>query len=217
MGGLVGGLFDLFSGNPAQKEQDQFGALGNYETGTGEGLTTAGTGFEEGILSGDPSKIASTLAPEISAQQGQIQQNELQNANFGNRSGGTAASTESAQAAGRGNIINLVGGLQGQTAGAAVGQGSGLLGEAGSSIGNEANLAEQRRQQTVGDINGIASSAAAIASPFLGGGAAAPDPYESLYNAQQPTPGLEPTSVDPGGGFGQTPEGSQYFDSLAIQ
>ena len=61
---LPGSIYDLFAGNPAQQEQDQFGALGNYETGTGEGLTTAGAGYDLGVRSGDPTKIATALAPK---------------------------------------------------------------------------------------------------------------------------------------------------------
>jgi hypothetical protein len=167
MGGLVGGLFDLFSGDPAEQEQKQFGALGNYQTGVGEGLTTAGAGEELGILSGDPTKIAQVEAPEISAQQGQIEGQRLQGANFGTRSGGTAAATENAESAGRGNLIDLTGNLIGNTASTAVGQGSNLLGEASSNIGNEAQLAEERRKQLNQDVGGVASGAAQIAEAFL--------------------------------------------------
>ena len=146
MGGLVGGIFDLVQGDPAEKEEDQLGGLGNYETGVGEGLTTAGAGEEEAILSGDPTRIAQAEAPEITAGQKQVEQQRLQNANFGTRSGGTTASTEAAEGAERGNIIDLTGNLIGNTAGAAVGQGSGLLSGASSNISNEAGLKNQRRQ-----------------------------------------------------------------------
>ena len=167
MGGLVGGIYDLAAGNPAQKEQDQFGALGNYETGTGEALTTAGAGYDLGILSGDPTKIATALAPEISTGQSQVEQQRLQDANFGTRSGGTTASTEAAEAANRGNIITLEGGLQSGAASSALGAGSGLLSGASSNIGSEAQLAEERRKQVTGDIGDIASGAASIATGLI--------------------------------------------------
>lgn len=196
MGGLAGGIFDLIEGDPTQREQQQFGGLGDYETGVGEGLTTAGSGFEESILSGDPSRIASTLAPEISAGQGQVQQNALQEANFGTRSGGTAAATEAAPAAERANIINLEGNLQGSTAGAAVGQGTGLLGQASSNIGNEADLAKQNRQREVGDVGGIASSIASIAAPFLGGADPAGAGTPWYPNASQDAGNALPLATD---------------------
>lgn len=187
MGSLVSGLFDLFSGNPVEQEQQQLGALGNYQTGVGEPLTTAGAGYEEAILSGDPSRIAQALAPEISAGQGQVEQQRLAGAEFGNRAGGTNASTQAAEAANRANIINLVGGLQSGTAGAAVGQGAGLLGEASSNIGNEAQLAEQRRAQLNQDVGGIAQGAAEIAGGvaggFGGGGGIDPGTFSSLMQS----------------------------------
>lgn len=167
MGSLVGGLFDLFSGNPTQKEQNQLGSLGGYDTGVGEGLTTAGANFEEGILSGDPTKQAQALAPEITAQQNQEQQAKNQLAEFSPRSGGTAAAAAGMDTAGRGNIISLLGGLEGSTAGAAVGQGTGLLGQASSDISQEAQLANQRRQQLTSDVTGIAEGAGQIASAFF--------------------------------------------------
>ena len=200
MGGLVGGIFDLAAGNPVQQEQNQFGALGNYQTGVGEGLTTAGVGEEEGILSGDPTKIAQVEAPEISAQQKQIEQQNLQNSNFGTRSGGTTASSQAADAAGRANIIDLTGNLINNTASAAVGQGTSLLGQASTNVGNEAQLAEQRRQQLTGDVNGIAQGAAAIATGFADGAPdATTDPYQTLYNAQNPGAGSVSTSDENAG------------------
>ena len=183
MGGLAGSIFDLAAGNPAQQEQDQFGALGNYETGTGEGLTTAGAGYDLGVLSGDPTKIATALAPEISTGQSQVEQQRLQDANFGTRSGGTTASTEAAGAANRGNIINLEGGLQSGAASSALGSGSGLLSGASSNIGSEAQLAEERRKQVTGDIGGIAQAGASIVAGLMGDPAA-------------PGPGIDPGTFD---------------------
>ena len=188
MGGLVGGIFDLASGDPTQGEQKKFGSMGDYQTGVGEGLTTAGAGFNEDILSGDPTKISQALAPEISAGQGQVEQQRLQDANFGSRSGGTAASTAAAEGANRGNIINLVGGLQKSTAESSLTHGGNLMSEASGNIGNEAQLAEQRRQQQVGDVNGIASSVASIATGLPMGGAAttAPAAGQDLLSMASP-------------------------------
>src|ERR1700679_1243013 len=101
MGSIAQGIYGLVAGDPTKKEENQLGALAGEETGQGEGDTTAASNFYQDILSGDPSKIATAEAPEISAQQGQIQQQAKQNAEFGTRSGGTAASTADAEAAGR--------------------------------------------------------------------------------------------------------------------
>ena len=173
MGGLAGSIFDLAAGDPAEGEQKKFGALGDYQTGVGEGLTTAGAGFNEDILSGDPTKISEALAPEISFGQGQVEQQRLHDANFGTRSGGTAASTANAEGANRGNIINLVGGLQKSTAESSLSHGGNLMDSASSNIGNEAQLAAENQQRMTGDVTGIAQDAASIAMglPPMGKGA----------------------------------------------
>jgi hypothetical protein len=193
MGGLVGGIFDLLGGNPSQQEENALGSLAGYEGNTGEGAVNAGLGFYNSILSGNPQEIAQALAPEISAGQGQIQQQAAQNAFFGNRGGGTNSSTQAAQAQQRGNIINLIGGMQKGAAGAELGAGMGLLGQSGTNYMNEADLANQWRQSQVGDINDIAQGAAQIASKFFPtknttSGNSSIDPYEILYNAQHADP-----------------------------
>ena len=190
MGGLVGGLFDLFEGNPTQSEQNTLGTVGNEEISTGEGLVTPAATYYENILSGDPTKIAQSLAPEISAGQTEVQQQANQNAQFGTRSGGTAASTNAAEGAERGNIINLVGGLQQGAASAAGSLGTSQESMGTGNITTQADLAAKNQQREAGDVSGIAQGAAEIAAPFLGGGEAAGDPYEALYNAHQPS-GLE--------------------------
>jgi hypothetical protein len=182
MGSLASGIFGLVEGDPTEKEEHQLGGLGSYETGTGEGLTTAGAAEEEDILSGDPTKTAQALAPELSSGQTQVEQQAKQNAEFGNRGGGTNASTQAAESGERGNIINLVGGLQSGTAGAAVGQGSGLLGQASSNINSEAGLARAQQQAEQADVGGIVQGAAQIASGFMGGGGGGGETPEDLFN-----------------------------------
>lgn len=210
MGGLVGGIYDLAAGNPAQKEQDQFGALGNYETGTGEGLTTAGAGYDLGILSGDPTKIATALAPEISTGQSQVEQQRLQDANFGTRSGGTTASTEAAEAANRGNIITLEGGLQSGAASSALGAGSGLLSGASSNIGSEAQLAEERRKQVTGDIGDIASGAASIATGLI-------DPAAIASGGPSVSDIVGTPIANPEAGVGPEPPNGGYIDTTGLE
>lgn len=172
MGGLAGGIFDLMGGNPAQSEQNQFGSVANYGINTGEGATTAANNYYQGILSGNPQKMAETLAPEISAGQQEVQQQAQTNAEFGNRSGGTNASTQAAQGQERGNIIDLMGGLQKGAAGAEAGLGSNMLSQGSKNLANQANLALGWRNQQVNDVNGIASGVASIAMglPMGGGG-----------------------------------------------
>ena len=210
MATLPGSIYDLFAGNPAQQEQDQFGARGNYETGTGEGLTTAGAGYDLGILSGDPTKIATALAPEISTGQSQVEQQRLQDANFGTRSGGTTASTEAAGAANRGNIINLEGGLQSGAASSALGAGSGLLSGASSNIGSEAQLAEERRKQVTGDIGDIASGAASIATGLI-------DPAAIASGGPSVSDIVGTPIANPEAGVGPEPPNGGYIDTTGLE
>ena len=193
MGSLASGLFDLFSGNPTSTEQNQFGDLYNYEQGIGRNALNAGNQFYQDILSGDPAKIAQALAPEIKAGQGQVEQQALTGSEFGNRAGGTNAATQAAQDKERGNIINLIGGLQQGAAGAETGIGEFGLSQAPSNLASEAGLAQQNQQRLAGDVGGIVQGAASIAAPFFGGGGMANDPYQTLYNAQHSdTSSLQP-------------------------
>ena len=194
MGGLLSSIFDLAAGNPTQGEQNQFGALSGYQTGVGEGLITPAAQYEENILSGDPTKTAQAMAPEISANQNQTQQFKNQTAEFSPRSGGTAASVANADTSGRSNLIDLLGQEQSGAASTSLSAGSGLLDSASSNLGQQANLADQWRQSQVSDIGQIGKSAAEIAQGLAGGSGG--DPYSTLYNAQHPDPNSIQTTPD---------------------
>ena len=197
MGGLLSSIFDLAAGNPVQGEQNQFGSLAGYQTGVGEGLITPAAQYEENILSGDPTKTAQAMAPEISANQNQTQQFKNQTAEFSPRSGGTAASVANADTSGRSNLIDLLGQEQSGAASTSLSAGSGLLGQASSNLGSEAGLAEQWRKSQVSDIGQIGKSAAEIAQGLAGGSdGSGGDPYSTLYNAQNPDPNSIQTTPD---------------------
>jgi hypothetical protein len=161
----------LVNGDPAQAQENQLNQIGGFETGIGEQGTTAAMNYDLGILSGDPTKTAQTLAPEIRTQQEGEQQAKNQLAEFGNRSGGTAAKAASLDSAGRGNIISLLGGLQSSAATNAGSLGTQDLGMASGNINDVARLrtAEQAREQA--DVGGIAKGAGEIASSLFAGGA----------------------------------------------
>jgi hypothetical protein len=167
-GALASGIFDLNAGDPTQQEEGQLGDLSTYGTNTGEGAVNTANTYEQGILSGDPSTIAKTLAPEISAGQGQVQQAAMTNAQFGNRSGGTNASTQGAQAGERGNIINLIGQEQQGAAGAEASLGTNLLGQASSNINSEADLAAANQQRESSDVGSVAQGAGQIVAGLPG-------------------------------------------------
>lgn len=189
MGALASGIFGLLSGDPTKTEENQLSALSGYETPTGEKNTTAASDYYTGILSGNPEEIAQTLAPEISAEQGQTQQAKDTMAQFGNRSGGTNSAANAADAQSRANIINLIGGAQQNAAAGAAGLGTNLLGQTSSNINSQAALARQQQEAQQADVGNIAQGAAEIASGFIdpaaaGGGA---DPFGSLYSTPMDT------------------------------
>ena len=171
MGGLSGGIYDLISGDPAQAQEEKLGQSGDYGINTGQGLVTPAAAWDEAILSGDPTRIATALAPEISAGQTGAQQQKNQVAQFGTRGGGTGAATQAIDAGTRANIINLTGGLQERTAANAGNLGLNLIGQGSNDVGNVARMKTTRRSQVLGDIGGIEKTAAAIAGGVMGGAA----------------------------------------------
>lgn len=197
MGGLVGGIFDLMSGDPAAGQEQQLGTLGTTQTSTGENLVTPAATYYENILSGDQGKIAQSLAPEISAGQGQVEQAALQGSNFGTRSGGTAAASRAAEDANRGNIINLVGGLQSGAAAGAASLGTNQESLGAGNINDVAQMRTARQNQAMSDVSGIAKDAASIATGFAGGAPTSADPYQTLYKAQHPDTSSIQTTSDP--------------------
>jgi hypothetical protein len=166
MGSLVSGIFDLSQGDPTKQEQGQLGDLSGYETKTGEAGTTAASDYYGGILSGDPAKIAQTIAPEISTGAQELEQQKKTTAEFGNRSGGNNASTQAGESQERGNIINLIGGLQQGAAAGEAGLGTNLLSQSSGNITTEAELAAANQQRQLADVGGIAQGASEILAGF---------------------------------------------------
>jgi hypothetical protein len=164
--------------------------------------------YDLGILSGDPTKQAQTLAPEISAQQQQIHQAAKTGAEFGTRSGGTTASTASAEATGRGNIINLLGGEQAGAAASAGNLGGSNLGMASGNINDVAGLKTAQQQREQADVGGIVSGAAGIAGDMIGMGA--DTPLTPPIDAGSPTYTSPSAAPDNTGAENSSPGGIFY-------
>jgi hypothetical protein len=197
MGSIASGIYNLFAGDPAKKEEGQLGDLGNFESGVGQQGTNASLGYDLGILSGDPAKIAQTLAPEISTQNQQTQQGKLTTAEFGNRSGGNNASGQAMDDRARGNIINLIGGLQQGAANHAGNLGTYDLSMAAPNYQAVAGMKTAEQNRTAGAIGGIASGVGSVLTGLPMGGGGGGDPYATLYNAQHPvTDSIQTTEPD---------------------
>ena len=146
----------LFGGaNPTLNNTiGQTGQISNFASGLGQSNTSAGSGFFNSLLSGDSSKIAQTLAPEISAAKVSNQPTQKANSIFGNRSGGTAASNAASSDKLHSDITNLTGSLTGGAASTLLSSGQSLLGTALGGYNQQANMSELQQQNWANSIFG---------------------------------------------------------------
>jgi hypothetical protein len=156
---------------PSSQENGQYNLLNSssqFATGLGQNNLTLSSQFFSNLLT-NPMKA---LAPEVSAGQKQVQEQNKTNAEFGTRSGGTAAAGQAADSTARGDIINLMGKAQTGAASSLASTGSNLL-SAGMS-GQEAGFDEaktmqgQRASQWSDLISSIASTAGGVVAGLPG-------------------------------------------------
>jgi hypothetical protein len=157
----------------SDQQKSNYGNLTNaagFATNLGEKDLGASSKFMTDILSGDVGKITQALAPQIGAAKSSAQQQNKQNAEFGTRSGGTAASTAATNDKVHSDITNLIGQLTGGAASSLSSVGDSLLGKGmkGDEVGYD--IAKDMQQQKEAKFNDIISSSAAVAAaPFTGG------------------------------------------------
>lgn len=143
-------------GGVSADRSNQLGSWANlnnvsgYGTSSGENDINQGSSFWSGILSGDPTKIAQTIAPQAKIIRGQAQQQKNQLAQFGTRSGGTGGAAQQIDSNATGSIDNLINSLIPQAATSLTGLGTNLLGlstQASSTVGSQAEQAREFDQQ----------------------------------------------------------------------
>ena len=145
-------LFGGFGGGTSADRSNQLGAWSNlnqlqgYGSSAGKNYVGQGAGFWSDILSGDPSKIATAIAPEDKIIRGQAQQQKNQIAQFGNRSGGTGGAAQMIDANAQGSIDNLINSLIPHAADTLTGLGTNLLGLSVNASGELGNQAERARE-----------------------------------------------------------------------
>jgi hypothetical protein len=160
---------------PTQNEKNTYGnltAASGFATNLGESDLTASSDFMKAILSGDSSKISQALAPQISGAKQRAQQQKKTTAEFGSRSGGTAASMAGIDDATHASITDLIGTLTGQSVSGLSSAGSSALGAGMSGYGtafNEANTMQQQSQAQMGDIFNSIAGIAGVAGGFVPG------------------------------------------------
>lgn len=127
---------------------NNLGSIAGYTGNAGQTGTNAALGYDTGLLSGDPSKIAAVEAPEIKEAQGQAQQNKNTVSQFGNRGGGMNSVMAGLDDATRAKLISLTGQLR---QGAA--QNAGQIGTANTGLATQSNMgAGQLAQQQLQDF-----------------------------------------------------------------
>ena len=147
----------LFGGsNPTlNKDMAQFGQIGGFATGLGESDTSQASNFYSSLLSGDQSKQAKVLGPEINAIKSRGQQEKNQAAQFGNRSGGTNAQMQMIGDQGNAQINDMISKLLGSSAGALGSMGGSLLGQGQSALSAQLGASQQQMENWSNSILGM--------------------------------------------------------------
>lgn len=164
----------LFGGSSPTLNSDinKTGQVADFSSGLGQSSATKGTNFFSSILSGDPTKIGQALAPAISAGQQGVQQQKNQIAQFSNRSGGNNAKSNALESQQRGNITNMVGGMQSGAASTLLNSGQSLLGTALGGYQEQAGLDKERMENWANSILGKGITGAVQGAEAFGMGAA---------------------------------------------
>jgi hypothetical protein len=139
------------SANTDRKETFKgWSGLENLMPFIGKGAQNADMGlkFFQDIMSGDPNKIAQAIAPETKVIQGQAEQQKKQNAEFGTRSGGTAATNANIDTNKLSSIQNLVNTLRPKAAEALTSAGLQEAQIGGAAAGNLSSQAIKSRMDS---------------------------------------------------------------------
>lgn len=162
-GSLFGGQNPTLNANIGE-----FGQIGGFATGLGESNLSQASNFWSSILSGDQSKIAKTLGPQIGAIQGQAQQQRNVGAQFGNRSGGTNAANQMISDQSTASINNMVNSLLGSSASNLGSSGAGLLSQGASAYGQQEQASQQQMENWMNSILGLGTTSGVAAAESFG-------------------------------------------------
>ncbi len=166
----MGFFGSLFGGSSPELNSliGTFAQTGNKSLNQGQTNQNTAAGFWNSILSGDSSKVTQALSPEISAAKASAQQNNKTAAEFGTRSGGTAASTAATNDKVHGEITNLIGSLTNSSASNLANLGSAQVGEGSGLLGQEQGAVQARIQNWANSILGRGTTQAASAAESFG-------------------------------------------------
>ena len=156
LGSLFGGQNATLG--PAIK---QFGQIAGQQTGQGQNYENQAGTFWSDLLSGNASKQAQALAPQISAAKTRTSQDQKTNAMMGGRSGGTAAANASAQDKLHSDLTNLIGSLTNSSASNLANLGTGMVSAGITSLGDQVDASQIQMQNWQNSILGGAITGAA--------------------------------------------------------
>lgn len=155
----------LGGSNPTlNKDINAFGMIGGQATGQGLKDTGQASSFFSTLLSGNNSKINQLLAPQISGIKQRGQQKIQQDAQFGNRSGGTNAQMQQVGDNTTASVNDLIAKLTGQAANSEANLGSSLLNTGISAYGDQTDASQMRMQNWLNSILGNAAGQVAGAA-----------------------------------------------------
>jgi hypothetical protein len=163
-------MFGIYTG-PGNEEKAQYGNLSQasgFATNLGESDVLASSNFMNSILSGDPTRVAGVLAPQISAAKKSAQSDLATRTMFGDRTGGNTAANASTSDKVHSDITDLIGSLTGSAASGLGSTGSSLLGSGMSGFSTLFDEGKTLQAQRAAKLNDIFSSSAGVASSVLG-------------------------------------------------
>lgn len=164
-------LFGIGMG-PTGEEKAMYGqvaGIGRFGTSAGEADISKAQNFWSSILSGDPTKIATVLGPEMSAVNRQAQQQKQSTAQFGTRSGGTTGTMQAIDDATLSSIRSMISTLTGGAATSLGNMGTSLLNTGLSGATSAFGEANIMQQQNAAKWQDIFNSIATIAGIGIGG------------------------------------------------
>jgi len=156
---------------PSSQEKSQYNALNassSFATNLGESDLSKSSNFFSTILSGDQSKIAQLISPEANTMKQQAGQRKATTAQFGTRSGGTAAAGQAIDTSTLGSINSMISSLMGTSASNLASTGSSALGMGMQGTQAAFGEAKTMQEQSAAKWNDIFKSAASVAGSVMG-------------------------------------------------
>ena len=196
-------LSSLFGGSSPELNSliGTFGNVGQTNVNQGQSNENAGSKLWKDIVSGDATKTMQAIGPEASAEKTSAANSNKTTAMFGNRGGGTGASTAATTDKVHSDLTNLIGSLTNSSASNLVNLGENQVTTGLGSLSQEQGAVAARMQNWSNSIfgKGITTAAAAGESFLLG-------------KLKLPTPNNQNNQNSQGGSVPQAPQ--SMFDSM---